>query len=120
MKNIYRPRNEAELAMIKSLLVSENIPFTVMNDGFGSLEAGPQIGLFNERIVQVPEDHAERAAEIIADFTAATAADVAVEHYSLLDKIRMTAEALVFQWIMPGRRRKRSYRGTDLDGGQEK
>ena len=93
--------------MIKSLLVSEGIPFHVLNDGFGSLEVGPQIGLFNERIIQVPEEHAERAAEVIRDFLVTTTDVAPTENYSFFDKMRQVAEGLVFNWIVRGKRRRR-------------
>jgi hypothetical protein len=104
VKSVYKPRSGTELAMLKSLLVSEEIPFTVLNDGFGSLEVGPQIGLFNERIIQVPDEHAERAEEVIRDFLAATADVAPTENYSFFDKVLGVAESWVRKWRPPSRR----------------
>jgi len=104
MENVYRPKSQAELALIKSLLIGEGIPFNVLNDGFGALEAGPQIGLFNERIIQVPAEHAERARELILDFTHETAAVAPAENFSFFDKVFAVAEALSRRWLARLRR----------------
>ena len=109
MRDVYRPKSGAELAMIKSLLVSEGIAYNVLNDGFGSLEVGPQIGLFNERIIQVPDDQAERANEIIQDFLDATAEVAPTENYSFYGKMLKVAKAMVCKWI----RRRKGRTGSD-------
>jgi len=51
MINLYSPTTEIELAMIKSILVSKEINYFVKNENFGSLEVGPQIALFNRRMI---------------------------------------------------------------------
>ena len=104
VENVYKPKSQAELALIKSLLIGEDIPFNVLNDGFGALEAGPQIGLFNERIIQVPAEHAERARELIEDFTRETAEVAPTENFSFFDKVFTVAEDLVRRWAAHFRR----------------
>jgi hypothetical protein len=101
MKSIYKPRSQVELLMIKSVLVSEGIPFNVINDEFGSLEVGPQIGLFNERIIQVPEADADRAIELIQDFTTQTSSVAPVENYSFYGKVFSIAKKWVLKLIRP-------------------
>jgi hypothetical protein len=104
MKNVYKPKSGTELALLKSLLVGEDIPFNVVNDGFGSLEVGPQIGLFNERIIQVPDEHAARAEEVIRDFLAATADVAPTENFSFFEKVIGVAESWVRKWRSLSRR----------------
>jgi hypothetical protein len=59
MIDLYSPQNEAELALLKSILEGEGIYYFVRNDNFGSLEVGPRIGLFNTKMIQVQDDHSE-------------------------------------------------------------
>ena len=108
MIKIFSPENEVQLALVKSLLEAEGIPFFVHNDHFGSMEVGIQIALLNKKTVMVAEPFAKRAREIVADFLKNTASEPqgAVEKYSAWDKIRMICEALIFGWVMPGRRRR--------------
>jgi hypothetical protein len=108
MINLYSPNNEIELAMIKSILDSEKINYFVKNENCGSLEVGPQIALFNRRMIIVQDDQHERASELMADYLNETgrAEDKAEEGYSLFDKIRMAIEVLLFGWLMPGRKSK--------------
>jgi hypothetical protein len=54
MKKLYKPENEMELCLIKSIFESEGIRYFVLNDYFGSLYIGPQIDLYNARIFMVP------------------------------------------------------------------
>lgn len=109
MINLYSPNNEMELIMIKSLLDAEEINYFVKNENFGSMEAGPQIALFNKRIIMVQDDQLERASELINDYLNKTAheEDEPGQGYSLFDKIRMAFEILLFGWLMPGKKSKR-------------
>lgn len=45
MKKLYSPNNDSELALIKSILDGEGIPYFVHNDHFGTLKVGPKIEL---------------------------------------------------------------------------
>jgi hypothetical protein len=96
--------------MIKSILDSEEINYFVNNENFGSLEVGPQIALFNRRMITVRDDQYERASELIKDYVRNTAQneDEPERGYSLFDKVRMAIEVLLFGWLMPGRKSKRS------------
>ena len=109
MIELYSPRNEAELALIKSLLNGEGIDFFVRNDHFGSLKVGPQIELFNAKMIFVHPEQYDSAKELISDFLKATKQE-RVEpqyRYSVFDKVRMLVETILFMWIMPGRAKKR-------------
>jgi hypothetical protein len=106
--NLYSPQNEVELAILKSILDSENIKYIVRNDNFGSLEVGPRIGLFNAKMIVVQDDQYEKAKELLADYLDKTEkkTEERDNKHSLFDKIRMVFEVLVFGWIMPGRKTK--------------
>jgi len=108
MINLYSPPDESELALIQSILESENIPFFIHNDHFGSLRVGPPIDLFNKKTTMIDETDEERAKELLADYFKTTKDDTPAEpSYSLFDKLRMIFETLIFTWFVPGRHRKR-------------
>lgn len=106
---LYSPENDAELALLKSILDSEEINYFVKNDNFGSLEVGPRIALFNAKMIEVQDDQHERASELLADYLEKTKKDAIeqAKEYSLFDKIRMVIEVLVFGWLMPGKRKSK-------------
>lgn len=108
MVNLYSPNSEMELAMIKSLLDAEEVNYFVKNENFGSMEVGPQIALFNKKMITVQDSQHERASELINDYLNKTAckADEPGQVYSLFDKIRMAIEVLLFGWLMPGKKSK--------------
>src|SRR3990172_9597512 len=103
--NLYSPRNEVELALLKSILESERISYFVRNDNFGSLEVGPRIGLYNGKMIQVEDDKYERAGELLSDYLGAIEAKTAKSErkYSATDIFRMLIEFILVGWIMPGK-----------------
>jgi len=108
MIKLYSPRDQAELALIESILEGGNIPYFIHNDHFGSLEVGPQIDIYNKKTIMVNEEYQERAKELISDFIKTTRDDTAkIPAYSLFDKLRIIFETLLFAWFIPGRHRKR-------------
>jgi hypothetical protein len=109
MIKLYSPHNQAEFALIESILEEDNIPYFIHNNHFGSLEIGPLIDIYNKKTIMIEEAHEERARELLQDFLAATAT---IPPYSIFDKIRMAFETLFFGWFMPGRHRKRSKNET--------
>ena len=108
MIDLYSPSNEMELAMIRSILDAESINYFVKNDNFGSMEIGPQIPLFNKKIILVQDDQHERASDLINDYLKSTAysENEPKEEYSFFDKIRMAIEIILFGWLMPGKKNK--------------
>ena len=109
MKKLYSPENDAELVIIRSILDGEGIQYFVHNDHFGTLQVGPPIDLFNLKTIMVSEDQYERAREIVDDFLTKTK-DMSIpppSNYSLIDKIRMVFETLIFSWFIPGNKWKR-------------
>ena len=106
MKKLYSPNNDSELALIKSILDGEGIPYFVHNDHFGTLKVGPKIELFNAKTIMVAEKDYEVSKEIVDDFLKNTQEDLAKtkSKYSIRDKIRMVIEAILFTWFIPGNR----------------
>ena len=109
--NLYSPQNQIELSFIKSILDSEGISYFVRNANFGSLEVGPQIGLFNATMIQVQDDQFEKARELLADYLEKTRNQVEkpLQKYSIFDKIRMVIEFLLFGWLVPGKSKHKEH-----------
>ena len=110
MKKLYKPENELELSLIKSLFESEGIQYFVHNDHFGSLKIGPQIDLFNAKMLMVPEEQYAKANELLTDYLRniqEEETEVFQSQYSLMDKIRMLIEAVIFGWFIPGKKRRK-------------
>lgn len=109
MIELYSPRNEVELALIRSILDPERINYFVRNDNFGSMEVGPRIELFNKKMILIQDEQYERAKELLADYLSRTEdkTEISEVRYSLLDKIRMAIEVLLFGWLMPGRKKQK-------------
>lgn len=106
MKKLHTPKDEAELAVLRSLFDAEGVRYFVHNDHFGTLKVGPPIDLFNAKTILVADEDYPVAAEILEDYLQRTEPDAAGEDraYSTADKIRMVFEALVFHWYIPGRK----------------
>lgn len=125
MQKIFTPENEIELVMVKGLLEAAQIPFYVQNDHFGGLYIGPQIQHFNQRAIMVAPEYAARSKEIIAEFLASqTQAEpestAQKERTSGLEKLRLFAEAVLFCWIVPRKRRKKAAVGEhQADAGDD-
>jgi|GEM_PF-1996135 len=68
MKKIYTPNDEVELAVIRSLLDSADIPYKIVNQYFGSLYIGPAMGSLNSKPVMVPEEYFEEARDVLSNY----------------------------------------------------
>ena len=108
MVKLFTPENEVQLALAKSLLEAEGIPFFVHNDHFGSLYVGIQIEFLNRKTIMVDEADEPRAREVMVDFLDNARPEPVSEtdKYSHWDKLRMIAEGLLFGWVVPGKRRR--------------
>ena len=109
MIKLYTPDDDVQLAMIKGIFESEGIHFYVHNDNFGSMRPGIRVALFNKKTIMVHEKDIERAQEIIKSFVgnieaAKSEEELESSKYSYFDKFRVVFEALVFGWVMPGKR----------------
>ena len=105
---LFAPRNAAELALIRGLLDAEKINYYVQNDNFGSMYIGPQIELYNKKMIMVQDDQYERARDMLTDFLEHTddKDEAPLSKYSVFDKVRLVAEFLLFGWVMPGRKKR--------------
>ncbi len=108
MIDLYSPNNEPELALIKGILDAECINFDVRNDHFGSLFVGPQIELYNKKMIVVQDDQYEKAKELLSDYlnNIHNNREEINEEYSLYDRLRMAFEVMLFGWIMPGKKKR--------------
>ena len=109
MKKLYSPENDAELALIKSIFDGENIQYFVNNDHFGSLKVGPKIDLFNAKTIMVSDHQYDLACGIIQDIVSnneSTDEDNKTG-FSIIDKVRMIVETILFTWFIPGKRRRK-------------
>lgn len=107
MIKLYSPENEIQLAVLRSIFEAEGIPIFVHNDHFGSMRPGVQIELFNRKTIMVPEKYFEKSCEVLRNYLGNLESETQEDpsnSYSALDKLRMVLEALVFGWIMPGRK----------------
>jgi hypothetical protein len=106
---LYAPDNEIELALLKGILEDAGINYYVRNDIFGSMEVGPQIELYNKKMIMVSDSQLKRAVELIKDFKAQPdeTRRAPQEKYSFFDKIRMALEIALFGWLMPGRKKRK-------------
>ncbi|MGI9534737.1 MAG: DUF2007 domain-containing protein [Thermodesulfobacteriota bacterium] len=67
MKKLYVPSDESELAVIRSLLDSVDIPYYIRNEYFGSLYIGPAMGSFNSKPIFVHEEFYNEAKEVLSE-----------------------------------------------------
>ncbi len=67
MRKLYIPKDESELAIIKSILDSAELPYYVRNEHFGSLYIGVAMGSFNSKPIFVDEDYYDDAKELLAE-----------------------------------------------------
>jgi hypothetical protein len=102
MQRVYSPRNEAELAVLRSLFDARGVHYFVHNDALGSFLAGPQIDNFNVKSIVVPDECVARARELVAEFNGAKGSEPTRATFG--DRLRMVAEALLFSWFVPGHR----------------
>ncbi len=111
MKKLYSPENNADLAIIESMLDGEGIKYFVHNDHFGTLEIGPKIDLYNAKTIMVSDDQYGIAMEIINDFCKSVKkAKSRKSNYSFFDKIRMLIEIVMMNWVIPGNKWKKKKR----------
>jgi hypothetical protein len=122
MTELYSPRSESELLVLRSVFDAAGLHYFVKNDLFGSLAVGPQIDHYNRKTVYVAAEDLDEARLLVLEFLERTAepADLPREPLGLKDVLRMTVELLLFGWFMPGRRaRLREPELRAMDGGGE-
>lgn len=66
---VLTPESESELLTVCAMLEARAVPFFVRSAGLGSLFPGPmQADSLNARAIMVPEERADEALALIADF----------------------------------------------------
>lgn len=65
---VFSPKSESEVLVVKSLLEAHDIPVFVHGRHFGSLLPGLQIGTATMQNIMVPEEHVADAMELLASF----------------------------------------------------
>jgi len=73
---LIEPQDEGELALIKSLLDGNGIPYFVHNEHFGGLYPGLSLP-FNARVIMVEESDFWRAGTLLGKLAVPTQADEA-------------------------------------------
>ncbi len=112
---IYSPQNEAELMLIKSLLIGADIPYFVHNDTFGSFYIGPQIELYNRKTIMVGEKFEAQASELIKDFLGIINSEPSKTFkYSWPDKLRCFLETFIGGWVVPRKGFKKDFPKKDI------
>jgi hypothetical protein len=70
--SVLTPDSDVELLAVCAMLEARGVPFFVRGAGLGSLFPGPmQVGSLNARSIMVPQERAEEALALIADFQSA-------------------------------------------------
>lgn len=68
MVQLYSPRNEIDLLILRSLFDDADIRYYVRNDTFGSLYLGPHIEAYNRKILCVAHVDLDDARALLAEF----------------------------------------------------
>lgn len=100
MIDLYSPRGEMELLILRSLLEDAGIPFYVRNDTFGSLCPGRYSEAYNRKTVCVPEAAREDARELVQEFLDRTGGSPPREprEEGPLDRLAATFHAFLDHW----------------------
>jgi hypothetical protein len=68
MVQLYSPRSELDLLLLRSLFDDAAIRYYVRNDTFGSLYLGPHVEAYNRKILCVSEVDLDDARALLAEF----------------------------------------------------
>ena len=109
---VLSPQSEPELAVVRSLLEAHDIPVFVHGRHLGSLMPGFQIGNYNSQSIMVPEECVSDALELLADFRREES-DATPSPLRWRDRLRVVLEAILFGWVVPGRRDDKSARPSE-------
>ena len=105
--HVASPQTQSELAVMVSLLDAYDIPYFILNRGFGGLYPGPQIHLYNIQRIMVRVDFANEARDLLAPFAGPPEEFETERTLSVRDKFRVLAEAVLCAWFIPAKRAKR-------------
>lgn len=115
MVPVFRPQDEAELALAVGALEAHGIPYFVHNNGFGGLYPGMQVSLYNVRTVMVPASALTQARDVLDQFLVndpnSTSGDEQPQQEqkpTLSTKFRLLVELLAGGWCVPRKVKRRS------------
>lgn len=88
MVQLYSPRNEPDLLILRSLFDDAGLRYYVRNDTFGSLYMGPHVEAYNRKILCVSETDLDEATALLGEFLERTGREAAEPppHRTLLDR----------------------------------
>lgn len=114
MVPVFRPQDEAELALAIGALEAHGIPYFVHNNGFGGLYPGMQLSLYNVRTIMVPASALTRARDVLDQFLVSdpnsTSDDELLQDKkpTLLTRLRLLVELLAGGWCIPRKAKRKS------------
>lgn len=100
-KIAFAPKNEIDLALIRSQLDDEKIRFSIQNEHFGGQYPGAKIPSFNQPYILIWDEDLERAKPILEQFQLS---DTTPPPMSWLNRLRCWVEALCCGWFVPSKR----------------
>ena len=89
MVQLYSPRNEPDLLILRSLFDDAGLRYYVRNDSFGSLYLGPHVEAYNRKILCVAESDVDDATALLGEFLERTGRerDAAPRRHNLFDRL---------------------------------
>lgn len=89
MVQLYSPRNEPDLLILRSLFADAGLRYYVRNDTFGSLYLGPHVEAYNRKILCVAETDLDEATALLGEFLERTGRerDAAPRRHNLFDRL---------------------------------
>lgn len=89
MVQLYSPRNEPDLLILRSLFDDAGLRYYVRNDTFGSLYMGPHVEAYNRKILCVSETDLDEATALLGEFLERTGREAAEPppHRGPLDRL---------------------------------
>jgi len=98
---VHKPYTLLELAIARSVLEANDIPYFVHNAGYASLYPGIQIDLLNVPTIMVPPSAAERAREVLELYLAQSDELRPQAEQSLWHILRLVVEGFFCAWFVP-------------------
>ena len=102
MISVHKPQTLIELAMARSILAANDIPYFVHNGGYASLYPGIQMHLLNVPTIMVPPSAVESAKEVLGAYLPEVESHLRPRpERSPLHILRMLVEAIFCVWFVP-------------------
>ena len=101
---IASPQSESDLSVMLCTLEAYRIPAFVQGNGFGSLHPGPQIASYNSRRIMVSDAYVAQAREALEFFAQPLELNATCSP-TILNRLRIILEVVLFGWFVSGNRR---------------